>query len=137
MAAADPVEIFLASLKRCLARPRFLDAFYDAFLGSSDEIREKFRNTDFVKQTKVLTDSLYVVANMAQGREGSPARSGLAQIADRHSRRDLNVRPELYDTWLACLVATARSHDPEFTPEVEAAWRSTLAVGIDYLRSRY
>lgn len=137
MGTPDPAETFVASLKRCLARPGFLDAFYDAFLGSSDEVRDKFRNTDFVRQNQVLADSLYVVANIAQGREGSPARSGLERIATRHSRAELDIRSELYETWLACLIDTARSYDPDFTPEIEGAWRSTLSVGIEHLRSRY
>jgi hypothetical protein len=33
------------------------------------------------------------------------------------------------------LLKTASRHDPEFSPEVEAAWRDSLAVGIDYIRS--
>lgn len=36
------VETFLASLKRCLAVPGFLEDFYREFLDSSDEVREKF-----------------------------------------------------------------------------------------------
>jgi hypothetical protein len=28
-------------------------------------------------------------------------------------------------------------HDPEYSREIETAWRETLAVGIEYLRSRY
>jgi len=27
--------------------------------------------------------------------------------------------------------------DPEFSAEIEEAWRRTLAPGIEYLRSRY
>jgi hypothetical protein len=61
----------------------------------------------------------------------------MPRLAVRHSRTDLDIGPALYDHWLDCLVATARQHDPEFSPEIEAAWRETLAVGIDYMRSRY
>lgn len=133
----EQVETFLASLKRCLAVAGFLDRFYDAFLDSSDEVRAKFRDTDFRRQTQVLADSLYVLAVAAQGREGSPARGDLPRLAARHSRADLDIRPELYDTWLACLIDTARRHDAGFTPEVEAAWRATLMAGIEYMRARY
>jgi hemoglobin-like flavoprotein len=136
MPAAN-VTTFLASLKRCLAAPGFLEEFYREFLDSSDEVREKFRETDFHRQTRVLEDSLYVLANAVQGREGSPAWGNLPQIADRHGRKDLDIRPELYDQWLACLLEAVRRHDPEFTVEIEDAWRQTLALGIDYMRSRY
>jgi hemoglobin-like flavoprotein len=61
----------------------------------------------------------------------------LDRLAVRHSHTDLDVRPTLYDTWLDCLIEAARQHDPQFTAEVEDAWRKTLAPGIERLRSRY
>jgi hemoglobin-like flavoprotein len=134
---AAQVEAFVASLKRCLAKPGFLEDFYQAFVGSSEEVREKFRNTDFERQTRMLADSLIVLAVAAQGQEGSPARGDLPRIARRHGRGDLDIRPALYDVWLDCLLATAGRYDPDFSPEIGAAWRSTLAGGIEYMRSRY
>jgi hemoglobin-like flavoprotein len=130
-------EAFLASLKRCLDAPGFLDSFYVAFLASSDEVRARFENTDFKRQVRVLADSLYALAVAAQGGPGSPAQADLPRLAERHSRRDLDIRPELYDQWLECLMATVRRFDPALTPELEAAWRRTLGSGIDYMRSRY
>ncbi len=129
--------VFLASLKRCLAAPGFLAAFYDRFTGSSEEIREKFRGVDMQRQARVLEDSLYVVAVAVQGEEGSLARSDLPRLSERHSRRDLDIRPELYDVWAQCLVETARAHDPEWADDVAAAWRDTLAFGVEYMRRRY
>ena len=135
---ASPVaEIFLASLRRCLAVPAFLDAFYERFMGSSEEIREKFRGTDMKRQVAVLADTLYVVANAVQGEEDSIARGSLPALAVKHSRHGLDIRPGLYDVWIECLVETARAHDPQFGPEVERAWRETLAFGADYLRQRH
>jgi len=129
--------VFLASLKRCLAAPGFLAAFYDRFTGSSEEIREKFRGVDMQRQARVLEDSLYVVAVAVQGEEGSLARGDLPRLAERHSRRDLDIRPEHYDVWTRCLVETARELDPEWTDDVAAAWRDTLAFGVEYMRRRY
>jgi hemoglobin-like flavoprotein len=131
------VETFLASLKRCLAAPGFLDSFYERFVGSSEEIREKFRNTDMKRQTRVLEDSLYVVANAVQGEENSLARGALPALAARHSRQGLDIAPRLYDLWIECLVETAREHDPRFAPDVEAAWREVLTFGADYMRQRH
>lgn len=133
----EQVERFRTSLKRCLAAPGFLAAFYDLFVASSDDVRERFRNTDMERQTRMLADSLYVLANAALSQEGSPGRASLPFIAERHSRRDLDIPPHLYDHWLACLLQTARRHDPEFDSTVEAAWRATLGWGIEYMRSRY
>jgi hemoglobin-like flavoprotein len=131
------VESFLSSLKRCLGVPGFMESFYESFVSSSAEVREKFRNTDLQRQARMLSDSLYVLAVAVQGQTGSPARGDLPRLAERHSRKDLDIRPLLYDHWLTCLIDTARRHDPEFTPEVEAAWRATLAVGIAYMKARY
>ena len=128
---------FLASLKRCLAAPGFLAAFYDRFTESSEEIREKFRGVDMQRQARVLEDSLYVVAVAVQGEEGSLARGDLPRLAERHSRRDLDIRPEHYTAWVRCLVETARELDPEWTDDVAAAWRDTLAFGVEYMRQRY
>jgi len=130
-------EDFLASFNRCRASAGFLAAFYERFVASSDEIRAKFAGTDMTRQVRMLEDSLYVIAVAVQGEEGSLARADLPRIAARHSRNDLNIRSELYDLWLECLIDTARSHDPQFSAGLEAAWRDTLAFGIQYMRSRY
>ena len=134
---AEDTEIFRASLNRCLAVPGFLRTFYELFMSSSDEIRAKFKNTDFEKQTRVLADSLYLMAVAAQGERGSPAWAELSRLAKRHDRTELDVRPGLYDAWLDCLIQAARCHDPQFSAEVEQAWRNTLRDGIEHLRSRY
>ena len=130
-------DVFLASLKRCLGAPGFLTGFYERFTGSSEEVREKFRGVDMKRQVRMLEDSLYVVAVAVQGEEGSLARGDLPRLAERHSRRDLDIRPELYDLWARCLVETARAHDPQWTDDVAAAWRDTLAFGVEYMRQRY
>ena len=134
---ASTRDSFLASLGRCRATAGFLDAFYQRFVASSDEVRAKFAGTDMLRQVQMLEDTLFVVANAVQGEEGSPARSDLPRIAERHSRRDLDIRPELYDLFLECLIVTVRTHDPKFTPEVEAAWREVMGFGIDYMRKHY
>lgn len=128
------VETFLASLKRCLAAPAFLESFYERFVASSEEVRERFRGTDMKRQVRVLEDSLYVVANAVQGEENSLARGALPALAARHGRQGLDIPPALYDLWIECLVETARAHDPQFAPAVEAAWRETLTFGADYMR---
>jgi hemoglobin-like flavoprotein len=133
----DSVDVFRASLKRCLERPDFLLDFYGTFMNSSEEIRTKFSGTDFKRQTQVLADSLWAMAVAAQGSAGSPAQGNLPRLAEKHNRHNLDIRPGLYDEWLDCLVDTARRHDPSFSPAIEEAWRKTLAVGIEILRSRY
>ena len=130
-------DTFLASFNRCRTSAGFLEAFYERFVASSEEIREKFKGTDMKRQVRMLEDSLFVVAVAVQGEEGSLARGDLPRIAARHSRQDLDIRPGLYDLWLECLIETVRTHDPQFSSEIEAAWRETLGFGIDKMRERY
>jgi hypothetical protein len=137
MAAVDQIEVFLASLKRCLVHPEFLLDFYGLFMDSSEEIRQKFAHTDFKRQTRVLADSFWVISVAAQGPKASPAWGDLPRLAARHSRNDLDIQPGLYDRWLDSLVEAVRKHDGQFSPEIELAWRKTLAVGIEYMRSKY
>ena len=135
------VDVFLASLKRCLASEDFLRDFYRRFMASSEEVRRKFENTDLERQARVLEDSLYLMTVVAQSsrssEEVSPAWTEMSRLARMHSRDQLDIRPGLYDLWLQCLLDAARSGDPEFTPEIEEDWRKTLTIGIEYLRSRY
>jgi len=133
----DHTEVFLASLKRCRAKPDFLLTFYGIFMDSSEEVREKFEHTDFEVQTRVLAESLWTMAVAAQAPKQSPAWGDLPRLAARHGRQDLGIRPELYEQWLDCLIEAVRRHDPQFSPELEAAWRETLAPGIAYMRSKY
>jgi hemoglobin-like flavoprotein len=126
-------------VSRCLARPDFMKDFYDLFIASSDEVREKFRHTDLEQQRRMVADSLYLmaVAGQSPGREKSVAWSEMSRLAQRHAQSDRNIRPALYDLWLDCLLKAARKHDPEFSPAVEAAWRATLRPGIEFLQARY
>jgi hemoglobin-like flavoprotein len=129
-----PVDAFRASLKRCLETPYFMKEFYDRFIESSAEVREKFRNTDFVRQTRVVADSLYLMAVAAEAGPQSLAWRELRRIARRHD--ELGVGGTMYDVWLECLVQAARSHDPQFSPELESAWRATLIPGIEHMRDQ-
>ena len=61
----------------------------------------------------------------------------LARVAERHSRRDLNVDPALYRPFIDALIDTVKEFDREYTPAVEAAWRATVAPGVAYMKSKH
>ena len=130
-------DVFRASLKRCLATPDFLRDFYERFMASSEEVHEKFSKTDFPRQARVLADSLFIMAVASESKDEAIAWKELDRLAERHSRAGLDIRPELYDVWLECLMSAARRHDPAFSVDVESAWRQALAPGIEHLRSAY
>lgn len=128
---------FQASLKRCLSSDGFLDRFYELFLASSDEVRAKFENTDFDRQKRMIKDSFRIIEVLSESPPGSPAWAHMGEIAKAHDRQHKDIRPGLYDLWMDCLVKTVSEHDPEASPEVELAWRTVLAPGIEYMRSSY
>ena len=126
---------FEASLSRCNADPAFLDRFYDRFLASSPKVKEKFARTDFPAQKSALRASLG--AMLLAARNGGSADKLLGFLADRHSRRQLNIGAEFYDLWLDSLLATVEECDPEYDTAIQAAWEDVMAVGIRYLLCRY
>lgn len=133
--SAKQVDVVKQSLQRCLQAGDFLNFFYELFLASSPEVKEKFKNTSFSRQSIMLKGSLQVMLLYAAGRlsdEGSMKQ--LAEIHDHHHR---DIRPELYDLWLGCMLDAVRQSDPQFAPEIENAWRVVMQPGIDYMTSRY
>ena len=123
------------SLNACLKNPDFLDRFYTLFLSSSEAVREKFKNTSISKQKIVLKSSLHIMLLLAQGKLAET--SALQHMAERHSRKDLDIDPSFYNTWLECMIVAAKGSDLDFTNETEKAWRDSLAPGIEFLQSHY
>jgi hemoglobin-like flavoprotein len=135
---ADFEAAFNASFGRILhtetvGEPFFTD-FYERFTSSSREVAEKFKNTNMEKQRTMLKASFYHMLSFSTAKEPPDY---LDHIAETHSRDHYDIRPELYDLWLECLISAAMKHDPEFTDDIELAWRLVMAKGIVYMKFRY
>lgn len=128
-------QIFYLSLERLVERGKFLDRFYEIFIASSEEVREKFKNTDLEKQKHALKLSFYLLFMASEKDEKGLAE--LNRIAERHSKVQLDITPHLYWLWRDCLIQAVRECDPEFSESVEAAWVKIANIGIDYLVERY
>lgn len=128
------IELFNDSMERCSSRSDFLNRFYVAFLAASDEVAKKFEHTDLKKQARMLKISLYIMMLTGDAAGGA---AQLEKLAQRHSRAELDIKPELYDLWLDRLLQTVRQVDPKFDAQTEAAWRRVLQPGIDFMKSRY
>jgi hemoglobin-like flavoprotein len=135
-AANDEIQSARDSLSRCVKNPAFLDRFYQLFVDSSAEIRKKFEKTDFARQKRVLQDSLFLML-VSAGTTGGPAHAELSKLAERHSRGQLDIKPEWYDVWLRCLLQAVAEYDPEYRSELASAWRKSIKEGIDFLAARY
>lgn len=130
------IRTFDASLRRCDATPGFLDRFYDRFLASSPKVREKFVNTDFERQKRLLRASFYLILMAAEDPDGDPG-VYLDKIAIRHSAGDLDIGAELHDLWLDSLLEVVEECDPAYDSDVEDAWERMMGIGISYMLHRY
>ena len=132
MTSAD-VQIADASYRRCAETPAFSRAFYEHLLACDPRIPAKFADTDFERQHRLLKHGLGLLIIYAK----RPNPALIERLALRHSRAAADVPPEMYRHFAEALEHAVAKHDPEFSPAVAAAWRTTLAPGMAYMQSRY
>jgi hemoglobin-like flavoprotein len=131
----EQVEIVDNSLQRCLQNPVFLDLFYATFFASSEVVREKFARTDMEQQKKYLRKSLFAIMLGAQG--SSTGNKVLESVSKTHSKKRLDIPPDLYGLWRKALFSSIQQVDPKYSPEVEAAWAIVIDYAIQFVVSRY
>lgn len=131
----DDIALFNDSLQRCYGKPGFIDRFYSLFLKSSDEVAKKFQHTDFKKQRHLIASSLYFMMAASYGKPEGDLH--LKRIAELHCRHNLDIRPELYDLWLDCLIRAASEHDSCFDASTERVWRIIMGQGIALMKLHY
>lgn len=129
------LDAVTASYHRCRASAGFFDSFYQRFLATSPDVAAKFRHTDFKRQKLMLRESL--ISMLLFNQNVPSALEEVERLAERHSRRQVDIPPYMYELWLDSLCKTIAEHDPEFTPKLEAEWRAAMKPGIDLLISRY
>ncbi len=131
-------EIFDSSYERILGieidGKKFFEAFYDRFLSVDKDIARRFANTDMELQQKMLKKSFY---SLFAFYASSHADDYINRIAKSHNRKHMDIRPEFYDTWLDCLIATVEQFDAQFSEDVELAWRLVMTPGITYMKFKY
>lgn len=129
------VEVFTASLERCLSDRSFISSFYERFLASSEDVRHKFWLTNFPDQERRLARSLRTLGRAVVG--DLEALRHLSERAESHDRHHLDIGPHLYEVWRTCLMETAAEFDSEWSPVVERSWFVVLVHAIHYMTHRY
>jgi len=124
-----------ASYDRCCQAPDFLQAFYRNFLAACPQAVPLFAHTDFERLSKLLRHAVGLLLIFPNQPVDEPTL--LSRIAERHSRRDLNIDPALYGPFIDSLIDTVRQFDRDFTPAVEAAWRATVSPGVEYMKAKH
>ena len=131
----EDLELFNDSFQRCLCNHDFFKRFYELFLGSSQEVRDKFVGTAFKQQICAVHASLVMTMLASTGNDA--AHTYLDKISERHSRLQMDIKPHLYELWLQALISAVRENDPLFSDRVEQSWRQVMSYGINYLVSKY
>lgn len=106
----------------------FFAAFYDRFL-NSPQIAAMFAQTDMARQIQMLKRSLFHLVTFYVTAEPS---GELKRIAEVHA--NLGLKGEMFDEWLAALLATVREFDLQADEATELAWAWALTPGITYMR---
>jgi hemoglobin-like flavoprotein len=124
------------SYRRCRLAGTFVDDFYRELWGMSPEVAAYFRNTDMATQTRMLDGGVrYLILYF---HDPSPITAATVhQLAEKHSRSQLGIPPQLHALWLEALVKTVGDLDPQFSPELAAAWRTVMEHGIFVFNTVY
>ncbi len=134
----DYLTFFRESYERAIEsdsqQDQFFEAFYDGFISRSDDIAARFASTNMEQQKEMLYRSFRHMVDFSVQRQASDE---LRRIAERHSKSQIDIHPDLYDIWLDSLIETVQLFDPRFTEEIELAWRIVLAPGIVYMKFKY
>lgn len=130
MKAADLV---MQSYGRCCRAEDFFTTFYRYFLASSPDIRAKFVDTDMQAQQLLLRQGIMNIVLYARGMPDTKLRA----LGCSHSRRGLNIRPELYTFWTNSLLKAIGDHDPHSSPEILQAWQEVIAQALEIIHKEY
>jgi len=112
----------------------FFSRFYEIFLGSSELVAEKFKNTDMNRQVRMLQKAMFQLISFYLVKTSSDY---IHDIAISHNKQHHDISPVLYDLWLDSLLKTVQELDPEYTPSLRLAWEIVMSPGIIYLKHHY
>lgn len=128
-----PADLVMQSYGRCCASNGFFDSFYQYFLASSPQIRDRFANTDMPAQKQLLRQGILNLVMYARGMPDTKLRA----LGATHARDGFNIRPELYDLWLDALLQAIGEHDKSCDADTRQAWREVLNKGISVIKAQY
>ncbi|UTW47736.1 globin [Bacterioplanoides sp. SCSIO 12839] len=126
-------DLVFQSYGRACNNPSFFEEFYSNFMSKSPDIRAMFVNTNMEAQRGLLRGGVLWLIMHARGMSDAKIRA----LGESHSKKNMNINPMFYGFWLDALLETLKVYDPEFTPELELCWRSTLRPSIEMIQDMY
>lgn len=123
----------MQSYGRCCRIQSFFDTFYRIFLASSPEVRAKFASTDMPAQKLLLRQGIMNIVLYARGMPDTK----LKALGCSHSRKGMDIHPELYTLWTQALLQTVKEHDPEASEAILRAWHEVIQLGVSVILKEY
>jgi len=115
---------------------KLVSEFYVRLMAASSDIRKKFEGVDMVEQTSLLSHSI-VMSFLFIDKNQQVAKKCLDDVRKTHARNNLNIKPELYDIWLECLLETVSLCDPHANDTLLSDWHDVMSVAINHIREGY
>ena len=123
------------SFGRCLVNGDLIQKFYERFLSIDSKIQDMFKNTDFSEQRKLLSHSINLAILFAGGSE--KGKEGLRKVRQSHSKKELNVPPEMYPLWINSFLETVKEMDDRLDEKTLNEWEDVLTIAVNYIRDGY
>jgi len=115
--------------------PRLPARFYEILLHADPRIAALFKQTDFARQKELFLHGLISLLDYAEGK--ASGKMAIKRLGELHSRKRMNIAPEMFIIWVDSLIKTLAELDPQFSPQLEAEWRRALSPGIDVIKQMY
>jgi len=114
-----------------------ITSFYNHLMFSSKEIREHFKYVDLEVQSKNLARAIVMSFLNYDNKRHTTSSRVLNNVRESHNRHKLAIKPELYDTWLKCLLDVVDALDPDADESLLEDWRLVMTSSIEHIRSGY
>jgi hemoglobin-like flavoprotein len=111
----------------------FAAQFYTTLLENYPALRPFFVNVDLKRQQSSLLATLLALLNETS--RGDELRAIFQRLGQRHA--DRQIRAEHYPAFGQTLLDTMAFYDPQWTPELRAAWASTLEQCVRFMMESY
>jgi len=115
--------------------PRLPERFYEILLHADPKIAALFKHTDFARQKELFLHGLVSLLDYAEGK--ASGKMAIKRLGELHSRKRMNIAPDMFIIWADSLIKTLAELDPQFSPQLEAEWRRALSPGIDAIKQMY
>ena len=126
-------EVFHASLKRCESSEGFYHRFSKIFMETAEEVRDRFRNTDFERQVRMLRASITMAALVSQ--DNRQVRLHIKRLAASYGHAGYDIPPRLFEVWLDCLLNAVEECDPKFDKTIRRVWGKIMRPAVDLIKA--